>query len=96
MTIMTTESENSDECEPPPVKRHRGEDKLMNILDDVINAAPHNKQDSSVKAKAELARYIGDDCTNTNPLPLRGIPLSASWHLNIYAYQLPLSLLRGL
>ena len=72
LAILTTESENPDECEPSPVKRHCGEDKLMKLLDDVINPTPQNQQDSvpaREKARTELARWcIGQDSTEKNPL----------------------------
>ena len=71
LAILTTDPANPDECEPPPVKRHRGEDKLMKLLDDVINPTPQNQQDSvpaCEKARTELARYIGEDSTEKNPL----------------------------
>ena len=71
LAILTTDSENPDECEPPPVKRHCGEDKLMKLSGDVINPTPQNQQDSvpaCEKARTELAWYIGEDSTEKNPL----------------------------
>ena len=66
---LAARDSNRSEGSEPLVKQFRREHKLMELLEDVVN--PTLDQDTTSvgeKAKAELARYIGEVITDKNPL----------------------------
>lgn len=72
VAILTADREDGRRPEEsePPVKRHHGEHKLMDLLDDVVNPTSQDQDTmpAGEKAKTELSCYIGEDSTGKNPL----------------------------
>ena len=70
VAIMIAEDGRRPKESEPPVKRYRGEHKLMELLEDVVNPTLQDQSTipATERAKTELSRYVGEDSTGKNPL----------------------------
>ena len=87
------EIEPTETVTEPPAKRKKGEHKLFNLIDDIMNSGTQDEQPvltNLQKAHAEVSRYSSEpSSTNSNPLAWWQVN-SFRYPKNICAYQLRL------
>ena len=67
---LTTEVNREEEPQEPPLKKSRGEHKLLELLEEVVQPTMVSHQELTIedKVQREIQKYIAEDKTSENPL----------------------------